>query len=128
MESKEILEFCLHKGLLLDKEVLNIFSETKDIESVKLIIERIKNYTQKRIITKNLFDENKEQVCKVFSTLPEENQKELETLKIKLGLSIEISKEIERSIPSDQKDSVAWDKASKVVDRRTSLERFFGTL
>ena len=96
MESKEILEFCLQKGLLLDKEVLDLFSETKDAESVKLVIERIRNYTQKRIITKNLFDQNKEQVYKVFSALPEENQRELETLKIKLGLSIEISKEVER--------------------------------
>jgi len=96
MNSQEILKFCLQKGLLLDKEVLNLFSETKDVESVKLIIEKIKTYTQERIITKSLFDQNKEQVYKVFSTLPEENQKELETLKIKLGLSIEISKEIEK--------------------------------
>jgi DNA polymerase II small subunit len=98
MDSKEILKFCLQKGLLLDKEVLNIFSETKDTESVKLIIEKIRNYTQKRIITKNLFDQNKEQVCRVFSTLPEANQRELETLKIKLGLSIEISKEIKKTV------------------------------
>ena len=55
MQSKEILEFCLQKGLLLDKEILNLFSETNDVESVKLIIERIKNHTQKRLITKNLF-------------------------------------------------------------------------
>ena len=95
MESKEILEFCMQKGLLVDKEILNLFSETKDIESVKLIIEKIKSHTQERIITRNVFDQNKEQVCRVFSALPEENQKGLETLKIKLGLSIEISKEIE---------------------------------
>ena len=86
MNSKEILNFCLQKGLLLDEEVLHLFSETKDVESVKLIIEKIRTLTQKRIITKNLFDENNEQVCRVFSTLPEESQKELETLKIKLGL------------------------------------------
>ncbi len=96
MDSQEILRFCLEKGLLLDKEVLNLFSETRDVESVKLIIEKIKIYTQQRIITKNVFYENKDKVNQFFSTLPEENQKELETLKIKLGLSIEISKEIEK--------------------------------
>ena len=106
MDSKEILDFCLQKGLLLDKEVLNLFSETRDVESVKLIIERIGNYTQKRIITKNLFDQNKEQAYKVFSTLPEENQRELETLKIKLGLSIEISKEIEKPKKSEHETLV----------------------
>jgi len=37
-------------------------------------------------------------VSKILLTLPEENQKRLETLKIKLGLSIEISKEISEPI------------------------------
>ncbi len=106
MNPKEILNFCLQKGLLLDKEVLSIFSETEDVESVKLIIEQIKSHTQKRLITKNLFNQNKEQVCKVLLTLPEENQKELETLKIKLGLSIEISKEIETTTQKEPQKEI----------------------
>jgi DNA polymerase II small subunit len=93
MNTKEILRFCVEKGLLLDKELLGLFSEEGDIESVKLIIEKIKNYTQKKIITKDLFYNNKAQVIQVFSSLPKENQEKLESLKIKLGLSIEISKE-----------------------------------
>ncbi len=123
MNTQEILRFCLEKGLLLDKEVLNLFSETENIESVKLIIEKIKNYTQSRIITKNLFDEHKEQVYKVFSTLPEERQKELETLKIKLGLSIEISKETEKSRKLEPKFSVNGVKiVSKIPDFTKKLE------
>ncbi len=100
MDSKKILEFCLEKGLLLDKEVLDLFSETGDVESLKLIIEKIKNNTEKRIITKKVFFENKNQVNQFFLTLPEENQKKLEKLKIKLGLSIEISHEQEIVYPS----------------------------
>ena len=123
MNSKEILNFCLQKGLLLDEEVLHLFSETKDVESVKLIIEKIRTLTQKRIITKNLFDENNEQVCRVFSTLPEESQKELETLKIKLGLSIEISKEIKKSIELIPKTFVNGVKVvSMVPDVSKKLE------
>jgi len=103
MESREILKFCLEKGLLLDKEVLNLFNETGDFESVKLIIERIRSYTREKIITKNVFNENKEQVNRFFLTLPKENQKRLEKLKIKLGLSIEISKqESDLKIPPPQ--------------------------
>jgi DNA polymerase II small subunit len=118
MESNEILEFCIQKGLLVDKEILGLFSETSDIESVKLIIEKIKNHTQERIITRNLFDKNKEQVCKVFSTLPEENQKGLEKLKIKLGLSIEISKEIERPVETIEEERISSNgvKVSSVVN------------
>ena len=93
MESKKILKFCSEKGFLLDGEVLNLFSGIDDLDSLELVIEKIKNYTQQRIITKNLFNENKEQVNQFFSTLPKESQKSLEKLKIKLGLSIEISRE-----------------------------------
>lgn len=95
MDSKEILQFCLRNGLLMDKEVLGLFSEADDFESVKVVIENIKNTTQKKFITKDLFEKNKEQVGKVFDNLPKEYQKSLERVKIKLGLSIEITKEIE---------------------------------
>lgn len=93
MDSKEVLRYCIKKGLLLDPEVLNLFSESADEDSVKLIIEKIGNYTHKKIITRELFEKNKEQVSEFFLELPKENQKKLERLKIKLGLQIEISKE-----------------------------------
>ncbi len=92
--TKEILKFCMEKGLLLDLEVLELLGETGDVESVKFIIEKIKNHTQKRIITKKLFSENKDIVNRFFSYLPEENQKRLEKLKIQLGINITISKEV----------------------------------
>jgi DNA polymerase II small subunit len=93
MDTKQILKFCLEKGLLVDKDVLNLFNETSDTESVKLIIEKIKNCTKQNVITKNVFYDNKEKVNEFFYELPQKNQKELENLKIKLGLSIEISRE-----------------------------------
>ena len=101
MDSQEILKFCLEKGFLLDKEVLGLFDKTEDSESVKLIIERIKEYTHQKIITKSFFNQNKEKVFQIFSTLPKENQQQLEGLKIKLGLSIEISKEFSNSRKED---------------------------
>jgi DNA polymerase II small subunit len=93
MNAPEILKFCMKNGLLVDKEVLSLFDETQDLDSVKLIIERIKDSTHQNIITRSLFNENKEKVYQIFSTLPKENQQQLEGLKIKLGLSIEISQE-----------------------------------
>jgi DNA polymerase II small subunit len=96
MDASEILKFCMKSGLLVDKDVLNLFDETKDMESIKVIIERLKDTTHQRIITRSLFNDNKEKVCRIFSTLPKENQEQLESLKIKLGLSIEISKEFSK--------------------------------
>ena len=82
MNSEEILKFCLENGLLVDKEVLNLFSESGDLESAKIIIKKIKHHTQKKIITKSLFSENKDQVNRFFEELPEEKKKSLELLKI----------------------------------------------
>ena len=57
-QNKEILKFCLEKGFLVDNDLLELFSETSDIESVKLIIERVKTYTNQSILTKNFFEQN----------------------------------------------------------------------
>ena len=54
MDAKEILKFCLERGFLVDQEVLNMLSGESDIDSVKLMIERIKLHTQKKIITNSL--------------------------------------------------------------------------
>ncbi len=91
--NKALVRFCLEKGFLLDEEVLNLLSETGDLESAKLILENVKNTTQRKIITREIF-EDKERAIDVFSSLPEQSQKKLEKLKIKLGLEIEISKEV----------------------------------
>ncbi len=95
MNPKEILKFCMENGLLLDEGILKLFSETGDLESAKLIIKKIKNHTNQKIITRDLFEKHKDVV---FLELPEEKQKELKKLRVKLGLSIEISKEVSTEI------------------------------
>jgi len=94
MNSPYILKFCLDKGILIDKDLLNLFNETEDLDSIKLIIEKLINISQTKIITKELFYSNKEQFKNIFLNLPIENKQIFEKLKIKLGLNIEISKEI----------------------------------
>ncbi len=97
MDPKEILKFCIEKGLLIEPEVLNLLSEANDKKFTKLIIEKIAETYGRKIITKNFLEQNKEQVKEFFLTLPEENRKSFEKLKIKLGLKIEISKEVSKT-------------------------------
>lgn len=66
MDPKTILKFCIENGLLVDKDVLALFSEESDSDSVKFIIGKIKNYTNQKIITKDVFYKNKEQVNRFF--------------------------------------------------------------
>lgn len=118
MDNKEILQFFLEQGLLVDKDILSLFSETKDIESVKKIIEGIKTQTQQKIITKETFSQNLEKVTSVFSSLPEDSKKSLEGLKIKLGLSIEISKAVVSSPPTIVLEK---EKTNKIEEAKIKL-------
>ena len=94
MDAKEILRFCIERGILLDKEVLKLIEGIGDLDSIKIFLEKIKDSTSSTIITRNLFEQNTQKVNEFFFNLPKENQEKLEKLRIKLGLSIEISKEI----------------------------------
>jgi len=123
MNNQEILRFCLEKGFLLDKEVLNIFNETSDVESIKLIMEKIRDTTHQRIITKNLFNQNKEKVFQIFSTLPKENQQNLEGLKIKLGLSIEISQEFSKEKKEEIKEEQYFDKVRVLASPQNIIKK-----
>ena len=52
---KEILKFCLEKGLLVDKSALDLFEGVGDVDSAKLIIEGFKEKTQ--AITRQVTDQ-----------------------------------------------------------------------
>jgi len=93
LDAKDILKFCLENGLLVDQEILNLFSESDDLSAIKFMLEKIKSQTHTNIITRDTFNRNREKVIQVFSNLPKSSQENLERLKIKLGLSIEILKE-----------------------------------
>ncbi|MBI2045603.1 metallophosphoesterase [Candidatus Pacearchaeota archaeon] len=112
MDTKEILKFCLEKGLLLDKDLLTFFSEELDSDSFKIIIEKIKQATGQKIITKELFEENKERVESFFSGISKESR---EKLKIRLGLTIEISKEIEKRVQINE-GSAKMKRAEKELE------------
>lgn len=98
MDSKEILGFCLKQGLLIDKETLNLFSGATDAESAKLIIEKIKEHTNSRIITKSIFYQYRDKVDEFLSGFPDDKKESVKKLKIELGLSIEILEE-KREVP-----------------------------
>ncbi|MEK6842784.1 MAG: metallophosphoesterase [Nanoarchaeota archaeon] len=103
MDTKEVLAFCLRQGLLIDKETLNLISETTDIDSAKLIIEKIKEHTNSRIITKNIFYQHKGKIDDFFSLIPEDKIENFKKLKIELGLSIEISRQEAKSLAISSK-------------------------
>jgi DNA polymerase II small subunit len=127
MKSREILRFCLEKGLLIDKEVLNLFDGLADVESAKIIIERISETTNQKIINRNTFYQHKDKVEDFFSSLSEDKT---EKIKIKLGLSIEISKEIVSGNPrtleksESEKGTVRIESMNSTIGKKIEMSDF----
>ncbi|MFB5637735.1 MAG: metallophosphoesterase [Nitrosarchaeum sp.] len=56
---EELLKFCQEKSILLDTFLLDFFVELNNYNQTRVFIEKIKNITQKRFLTKSIIDENK---------------------------------------------------------------------
>jgi len=93
MDKREILKFCIERGFLLDKEFLNLFDEQTDSESIKLLIQRIREITNEKIINKALLCSNKsdffEKLSYSFKT--KDSEKIINSLKINLNISLNLT-------------------------------------
>ena len=116
MDSREIVNFCIEKGILIDGELFGLFKDADDISSIKMIIEKVREYSEEKIMTKSVFSENRDKVIQVFSELPKEKQKKLERLRINLGLSIEISMKEVQTADSAEKNHFNSESAMMVVE------------
>jgi len=87
---EEILDICIRKGFLVDKDILNILNELNDINLTEIILESIKKEYHERILTRNFFNDNK---TKLYCSLSNRSSI-VEKLFLKLGVSLEITKEI----------------------------------
>ena len=86
MDTKEILNFCLKRGILIDNGALDLFKDTDDLEAVKSIIGKIRDHTKKKIITKAIFYDNKEKVNEFLSEFLKENE-DVNKIEIKLYIN-----------------------------------------
>ncbi len=126
VETKEILDVCMENGLLLDKDVLGIFKQELDIEIASLVIRKFKSIFSQSVLSKGVFIENKEKVNAFFSDFPEESKEQVERFKIKLGLSIELSKEVTmKREPSLQRGSVKVMSSYVTPGRKIETKDFF---
>lgn len=105
MDPKEVLKYCIEKGILIDQDILKLFNEAAiDSESAKIILEKIKSLTNQRILTKELLSKNKEYLETIFLDLPKEKQKNVESLKLRLGFNIKITKEVSIEIERSKEE------------------------
>ncbi|MFA5953688.1 MAG: metallophosphoesterase [Candidatus Pacearchaeota archaeon] len=124
MDKKELLNFCIEKKVLLDKDLLEIFSNSEDFSSVKMFIEQIQSLTNKNIITKEVLNSNKDNLREFFLSDPR-NKEILKELTIKFGLNLEISakihsqKELINNLEKEQ-------SKVKILNSYSSISKDFG--
>ncbi len=92
--SGKILKLFIEKGFLLDKEMLDFFSQLENEEVAKEILEKLQAASGEKMITKTLINNNLEKIKPVFSELGPEKQKLVEKYFVNVSVSVEVKKEI----------------------------------
>src|SRR3989344_4365916 len=87
----ELLKYCLEKGFLLDKEMLELLNQI-DIEMAIKIVDKINMFSKERLITRSFIVKNQTAMKQAFSDLDEKVV--IEKIFVNLGMQIEITKEI----------------------------------
>lgn len=123
-----MLNFCIEKGVLLDKQVSEIFENLGDLEFVKKLIERIQYEYKQKIITKSFFTKNVEKVNELFSK-NNFNKEVAESFFINLGLNIEIGfkKNIKSGLENGESDlnkNVSLIKICENIPKKIEVKNF----
>ena len=111
MPNPEILKFCLENGFIIDKELFESLSQI-DIAIAKSIIEKIKQASNERFITKTILFNRVQEIDNIVTSFDNENKKVVERLFINLGLNIEIKKEKILEKEPKEKEEEKQDSAS----------------
>jgi len=93
-----ILKFCIEKGVLLDKDTFNFFSQF-DEGTAKEIIEKF-SLLREKVINKNSLSKNIDKIQNLI-----ENKKIVEKIRVNFGISFEILRE--SYMPKEKKEEVS---------------------
>ncbi|MEK6889541.1 MAG: metallophosphoesterase [Nanoarchaeota archaeon] len=102
----EILKVIREKGVLLEKEVIDILESFGDSSVASNFLEKLVQLSGKKIITKSLLKDNMLGVQKFVEGLSIDKKGEIERIFVKFGFTIEIYKE-KASAESNQKREVS---------------------
>ncbi|MFH1358740.1 MAG: metallophosphoesterase [archaeon] len=112
--ASNIIKLFIEKGFLLDKEMLEFLDELGDETIAKEIVDKIAIVSHKKVITKNLVNENLDKIKPLLFELDTEKKKLVDKYFVNVSISVEVKKE--RSIE---------DKEEKVVN---NLKKYKGSV
>ncbi|MFA6023066.1 MAG: hypothetical protein WC781_03185 [Candidatus Pacearchaeota archaeon] len=92
--NQEMLQFCIQKGVLLDKQVFKSLENLDNLVLVKNLIERIEYQYKQKVITKSFFINNSNKVYEIISNYNGSNKKAIESFFVNLGIDLDLTKTI----------------------------------
>ncbi len=102
----EILKTIKEKGLLLEREVFELVNGFQNPLIAKNFLEKLEIFSGRKLINKNVIQQNKEYVKTFISEFYQNDDNSLERIFVKLGLSLEIvsEKNIEKNYFKKEQD------------------------
>src|SRR3989338_1607131 len=89
---EEILKAVKEKGLLLEKDVMEILEGFGDVKKVKEFLDNLERYSGQKMITKSVLSSNFEFVKGFVSKLEDEEKGIVEKTFIKMGIKLEVER------------------------------------
>ena len=112
--SEKILKLFIKKGFLLDRDMLDFFSQLEDEDVANEILSKIQASSGEKLITRSLINSNIEKIKPVFKELDNEKQKLVERFFVNVSVSVEVKKETRiESINGDKDISEDKNKSAK---------------
>lgn len=110
---EKILKLFIKKGFLLDREMLDFFSQLEDEDVASEILSKIQASSGEKLITRSLINSNIEKIKPVFKELDTEKQKLVERFFVNVSVSVEVKKETriedisgDKNISEDKEESL----------------------
>lgn len=99
----DVLHLVKERGLLLEKEIYDLLSSFNDQGAAREFLINLEKVVGQKVITRSILHKNREYLQRVVSTLPGTSKSSVENVCVRLGLSVEISRE--RAVPSASADA-----------------------
>ncbi len=109
--SYNILKLFIEKGFLLDKQMLDFFSEIQDEELTREVLNRINSFSNEKVITQKIIYNHLDEFKPIFFELGPEKKKIIDKYFVNISVSVEVRKERDVEFKKEKKD----DSSLKII-------------
>ncbi len=107
--NQETIAFIRQRGLLLEKDLFDLLTSFSDAEIAKNLLNNLEKVSGQKMITSSSLTKNAEYVLNVVKSLPGEMKQQVETVFIKMGITVEIQKSTSVApISQDKKENLPF--------------------